>query len=78
MPSTTRDIREQLLANNPKFQQLAHQHSIYDAEIEQLSNATFLNIEHFAQEAELKKLRLRVKDEMERIIAATSRGRQPS
>ena len=78
MPSTTRDIREQLLANNPKFQQLAQEHSKYDAEIEQLSQATFLNVEHFAHEAELKKLRLRVKDEMERLIAATSQGRQAS
>jgi uncharacterized protein YdcH (DUF465 family) len=78
MPSTTRDIREQLLASNPKFQQLAREHSKYDAEIEQLSSAAFLNIEHFTQEAELKKLRLRVKDEMERIIAETSRGRHAS
>jgi uncharacterized protein YdcH (DUF465 family) len=74
MPSTTRDIREQLLANNPKFQQLAQEHSKYDAEIEQLSQAYFLNNEHFAHEAELKKLRLRVKDEMERIIAITRCG----
>ena len=78
MPSTTRDVREQLLANNPKFQQLAQEHSKYDAEIDQLSQASFLNVEHFAHEVELKKLRLRVKDEMERIIAATSRGRQVS
>jgi uncharacterized protein YdcH (DUF465 family) len=78
MSSTSRDIREHLLASNAKFRQLANQHSIYDAEIEQLSSATFLNIEHFAQEAELKKLRLRVKDEMESIIAATSRGRELS
>jgi uncharacterized protein YdcH (DUF465 family) len=78
MPSTTRDIREQLLATNPEFQQLAEQHSKYDAEIEQLSTASFLNVEHFTQEIELKKLRLRVKDQMERMIAATSRGHQLS
>jgi uncharacterized protein YdcH (DUF465 family) len=78
MPSTTREIREQLLANNPTFRQLAQEHSKYDAEIEQLSQASFLNVEHFTQEAELKKLRLRVKDQMERIIAETSRGRQAS
>jgi uncharacterized protein YdcH (DUF465 family) len=78
MPSTTRDIREQLLATNPEFQQLAQQHSKYDAQIEQLSSASFLNVEHFAQEVELKKLRLRVKDQMERMIAATSRGIQLS
>jgi uncharacterized protein YdcH (DUF465 family) len=78
MPSTTGNIREQLLASNPKFQQLAQEHSKYDAEIEQLSQATFLSLEHFTHEAELKKLRLRVKDEMEQIIAETSRGRQVS
>jgi uncharacterized protein YdcH (DUF465 family) len=58
--------------------QLAQQHSKYDAQIEQLATASFLNVEHFAQEAELKKLRLRVKDQMERMIAATSRGIQLS
>lgn len=78
MPSTIRDIREQLLATSPEFQQLARQHSKYDAEIERLSNASFLNVEHFAQEIELKKLRLRVKDQMERMIAVTSRGNQLS
>ena len=78
MPSTTRDIREQLLASSPEFQQLAQQHSKYDAQIEQLTNASFLNVEHFAQEAELKKLRLRVKDQMEQMIAATSRSDQVS
>ena len=78
MPSTTRDIREQLLATNSEFQQLAQQHSKYEAQIEQLSNASFLNVEHFAQEVELKKLRLRVKDQMERMIAATLHGNQLS
>jgi uncharacterized protein YdcH (DUF465 family) len=71
MPISQRDIREQLLASSPEFQQLAQEHSRYEAQIEQLSKSAFLSTEHFTQEAELKKQRLRVKDQMERLIAAT-------
>jgi len=74
MPITSRDIREQLLASNPEFQQLAQEHSRYEAQIEQLSRAEFVNVEDLTQEAELKKKRLRVKDQMEQLIARTWRG----
>jgi len=74
MPTSQRDLREQLLANNPEFQRLAQEHSRYDAQIEQLSKAAFLNTEHFTQEAELKKQRLRVKDAMEQLISASGRS----
>jgi uncharacterized protein YdcH (DUF465 family) len=75
MPITPRDIREQLLASNAEFQRLAQEQSIYDSQIEQLSHASFLNAEDFRQEAELKKMRLRVKDQMERLVAETWRGK---
>ena len=75
MPITSRDIREQLLATNPEFQQLAQQHSSYEAQIEQLSRAEFVNVEDLTQETELKKLRLRVKDQMEQLVARTWRSR---
>jgi uncharacterized protein YdcH (DUF465 family) len=74
MPTSPRDIREQLLATNPEFQQLAQEHSRYDSQIEQLSKSAFYTTEHFTQEAELKKQRLRVKDAMERLIAASWRS----
>jgi uncharacterized protein YdcH (DUF465 family) len=75
MPITPRDIREQLLASNPEFQELAQEHSRYEAQIEQLSKSSYHNVEELIQEAELKKLRLRVKDEMEQLIARNSRTR---
>ncbi len=78
MPITARDIREQLLASNPEFQQLAQEHSRYDAQIEQLSKSTFHNAEELIQEVELKKLRLRVRDEMEQLVARTSQTRSAS
>lgn len=75
MPITSRDIREQLLASSPEFQQLAQEHSRYEAQIEQLSRAEFVNVENLTQEAELKKKRLWVKDQMEQLIARTWRTR---
>lgn len=78
MPMTPRDIREKLLAGNPEFQQLAQEHSRYDTQIEQLSRASFLSVEDFVQEAELKKRRLQVKDQMERLVTETWRGGKAS
>jgi uncharacterized protein YdcH (DUF465 family) len=75
MPITSRDIREQLLASSPEFQQLAQEHSRYEAQIEQLSRAEFVNVENLTQESELKKKRLWVKDQMEQLIARTWRTR---
>jgi uncharacterized protein YdcH (DUF465 family) len=78
MPITSRDIREQLLASSPEFQQLAQEHSRYEAQIEQLSRAEYVNVENLTQEAELKKKRLWVKDQMEQLIARTWRTRAAS
>jgi uncharacterized protein YdcH (DUF465 family) len=78
MPITARDIREQLLASNPEFQRLAQEHSKYDSQIEQLSKSTFHNSEELIQEVELKKLRLRVRDEMEKLVARNSQARGAS
>jgi uncharacterized protein YdcH (DUF465 family) len=78
MPITPRDIREQLLASNSEFQRLAQEHSRYDSQIEQLSKSSFHNAEELIQEAELKKMRLRVKDEMELLVARNSQARAAS
>jgi uncharacterized protein YdcH (DUF465 family) len=74
MPISPRDIREQLQATNPEYQRLAQEHSSYESQLEQLSKAPFLNSETLTQELELKKLRLRVKDQMEQLVARTWRG----
>jgi len=69
MPTLTREIREQLLTYDQEFQKLSQQHSEYEAQLIQLSHSSYLNLEDLHQEATLKKLKLRVKDEMERHIA---------
>ena len=74
MPNLHRDIHEQLQADNPEYQRLAQEHSRYESQLEQLATTPFLSSETLTQELELKKLRLRVKDQMEQLVARTRRG----
>ena len=69
MPTLNQEIREQLLTYDEEFRKLAQLHSQYEAQLRQLSQASYLNLEDLQQEANLKKLKLKVKDAMERHIA---------
>jgi uncharacterized protein YdcH (DUF465 family) len=69
MPISPRDIREQLMASDAEFQRLAEEHSRYEAQLEQLSKAPYLSSEDIVRETTLKKLKLRVKDQMEQLVA---------
>lgn len=62
------EIREHLMANNQEFRKLADEHSQYAKQLELLSQKAYLTEEEKIQEVNLKKLKLRAKDEMERII----------
>jgi uncharacterized protein YdcH (DUF465 family) len=77
MPTLTREIREQLLTYDQEYQKLAQQHSEYEAQLRQLSHSSYLNLEDLQQQATLKKLKLRVKDAMERHIAKRLQNSQP-
>ena len=77
MPTLTREIREQLLTYDQEFQKLAQQHSEYEAQLRQISQSSYLNVEDLQQQATLKKLKLRVKDAMERHIAKRLQQTQP-
>ena len=69
MPTLTRETREQLLTYDQEFQKLVQQHSEYEAQLAQLSHSSYLNLEDLQREITLKKLKLRVKDAMERYIS---------
>lgn len=68
MPTLTREIREQLLTYDQEFQKLAQQHTEYETQLVQLSHSSYLNLEDLQREATLKKLKLQVKDAMERYV----------
>jgi hypothetical protein len=78
MPILPQEIREHLMATNPEYQQLAQEHTQYETQLEQLSKSPYLNSEDLIQQATLKKLKLRVKDEMERLIARSENPSPPS
>jgi uncharacterized protein YdcH (DUF465 family) len=69
MATSQRSPRDILLDTNADYQRLAEQHSKYEAELQKLSSDSYLNSEALLEEIELKKLKLRCKDEMERIAA---------
>ena len=77
MPTLTQEIREQLLTYDPEFQKLTELHSQYEAQLRQLAQSSYLNLEDLQQEATLKKLKLRVKDAMEQHIAKRLRHPAP-
>ena len=58
-------VREQLLASSDEFRKLADEHSDYSQRLESLSNKKYLSEEEKLEEIRLKKLKLRLKDEME-------------
>ena len=66
---TITEIREQLLHGDAEFQKLAEEHARYSTQLQQLSRTPYLNAEDLRLECELKKLKLRLKDEMEKRIA---------
>jgi len=72
MPIVPQEIREHLMASSTEFQRLASEHSQYESQLEQLSKQTYLNAEDLLLVTKLKKLKLRVKDEMEQLVARHS------
>jgi uncharacterized protein YdcH (DUF465 family) len=69
MPISPQEVREQLLASDAEFQRLSEEHSRYEAQLEQLSKTPYLSSEDIIREVTLKKLKLRVKDQMELLVA---------
>jgi uncharacterized protein YdcH (DUF465 family) len=75
MPTTPQEVRQILMASDAEFRRLAEEHSRYESQLEQLDNASYRSSEDLIQQVTLKKLKLRVKDQMEELVA---RHRQQS
>jgi uncharacterized protein YdcH (DUF465 family) len=58
-------VRDQLMASSDEFRKLAEEHSNYSQRLESLSTKKYLSEEEKVEEVRLKKLKLRLKDEME-------------
>ena len=59
--------KDQLLAGNEEFRKLAQEHTQYAQRLESLTQKRYLTEDEKLEEVRLKKLKLRLKDQMESI-----------
>ena len=60
-------VREQLLASHEEFRRLAKEHTQHSQRLESLIEKRYLTEDEKLEEVRLKKLKLRLKDQMESI-----------
>lgn len=60
-------VRDLLFANNDEFRRLCQEHQQYSQRLESLINKRYLSEDEKIEEVRLKKLKLRLKDEMARL-----------
>ena len=61
------ELRAQLLEGNDEFRRLATEHAQYSQKLDSLIAKRFLSEDEKIEEVRLKKLKLRLKDEMTRM-----------
>jgi uncharacterized protein YdcH (DUF465 family) len=67
--AVSHDIRQSLLATDTEFRRLAEEHNRCESQLEQLLKQPYLSSEDLTLETTLKKMKLRLKDQMELIVA---------
>jgi len=60
-------LREDLLASDEQYRRLAHEHLAYEQRLSALIGQSRLSDDEQIEETRLKKLKLRLKDEMQQI-----------
>jgi uncharacterized protein YdcH (DUF465 family) len=58
---------DQFLANHDEFRKLAMEHTLYEKRLDSLTEKRYLTDDEKLEEVRLKKLKLRLKDQMESI-----------
>jgi len=64
----TEAIREELMARNEQYRHLREEHARYASQLEQLAAKGHLSDQEQMEEVRLKKLKLRLKDQMETLV----------
>ena len=63
------ELKAYLMATNDEFRRLAGQHSEYAQKLDSLESLPHLTYEEQIEETRLKKMNLRLKDQMEAILS---------
>ncbi len=58
-------VRDMLMSSNEDFRRMAQEHAQYSQRLDSLSTKRFLSEDEKIEEVRLKKLKLRLKDQME-------------
>ncbi len=66
--------RDQLLASHEEFQRLVQEHSQYSQRLESLTQKHYLTEDEKLEEVRLKKLKLRLKDQMQHLERQAQRA----
>ena len=75
MATAQRSPRDVIFETDAEYQRLAEKHRQYEAELQKLSQSPYLNSEDLIEEIRLKKMKLHLKDEMERLSASVHSAR---
>ena len=67
--SSQEELKAHLLASNTDFRNLAEEHATYHAQLEALESKASFSPEDEEEEHRLKKMKLRLKDEMSSMLA---------
>lgn len=75
MATAQRNPRDVISETDAEYQRLAVEHQQYEQKLQELWNSPYHCSEDLVEEIRLKKLKLHVKDEMERIAARVHSAR---
>ena len=68
METDLQEVKNRLMATNEEFSRLAKEHSQYAQQLEELSSQSHLTESEQLEEVKLKKQKLFLKDQMEKIL----------
>jgi uncharacterized protein YdcH (DUF465 family) len=74
MEMNLQEVKDRLMAHNEEFSRLAKEHSEYEHQLEELARRPYLTEAEQLLETNIKKKKLSLKDQMERLIQQYKRG----